>query len=103
MAIFVRNHVHILEWPMNKYFVIYGNNQIMLKNLDFRQVVLAQYHMILAHTKMIPMQCWHANFGVNCKNCQLEWFVKVDQHVHMKTTLHLTMISSVNSGQRMFG
>merc|ERR1719228_518515 len=67
MAIFVKNHVHILEWPMNKYFVTYGNNPIMLKNLDFHQAGLAQYHMILAHTKMIPTQCWHANSGVNCK------------------------------------
>merc|ERR550519_294404 len=103
MVTFVKNPVHILEWPMNKYSVTYGNKSIMQKNLEFPQAVQAQFHMILAHTKMIPMECWHAHFGVNCKNCQLEWFVKVDQHVHMKTTLHLTMISSVNSGQRMFG
>merc|ERR1740137_350280 len=96
-------HVRISEWLMNKYCVMYGNRSMLLKHLANHQVVQELFHMLIAHTKIKTMGHLHATFGVNCKNSQLETFVKVLQFVHMKAILLQTMMFYVSFGMKILG
>jgi len=73
------------------------------KHLVYRQVVQVLCLMMIVLTKIKPMDLLHVIFGVNYKNLQLEQFAQGLQHVHMKTTLHPTMMSYAYFGMKMSG